>query len=1062
MMAAPKPPDNGRKKQHSFAQILNVSKPNPQSIIQPVEKPTPETFIKSNLTMVKGKPAFLLLKEEDEMLAAPFKFCLIGKFSKGRPKMEYLWNKFNTIGYKASFSLRMIDHRHILIYFDLEEDFQRCWIKGLRSFDHHIMRVLKWTPRFKTEQESSITPVSVSFEGLLVHRFNEEYLRKLSSIIGQPLKIDAPTLNMSRPSIFRACVEVDLLHELPKRILLGTDEYSYYQHVTYENLPEYCMDCRKIGHSSHNFRHGKAKEAPVKEKERPVIGKEKENSVSQPANKTKPPSTNPTWKTKKAAESVTGQETNQHKDESSSGLTAAEKMNIPTYIGDSSPMGSQDKRFLSKEKLSAILEKSLQEENLKNTWEEDDMATNHETKDRQLIEYKKHSILIPPSNLSSRFDILAKLIMMENLGLLGETNVIQNLEEYEGFSQQDMGAIDEFNDFINNCNMLEFPLVGNLYTWKGTRQAGRVLKRLDRLLFTQEWLSLFPVALVHHLNRSTSDHAPLLLQYKVDMDTKPRIFRFQKMWFRRSSFFEVVKENWDQPIEHQATTAGLTVVFGVLLSNLEVYLIEEFNIKRISAAQICNLVTGLIAILPTGTAVLADSFLSCYTVIWISSLISEMGMLLLTLTATFSKLRPPKCENDQSNNCTEATKIQLTVLYLSLALAVLGMSGTRFTLGPMGAHQFNEPKNHGIFFNWYVMVMNICIMLSSTAIVYVQNNVSWAWGFGISAAANIIAVLLFFLGTKFYRQLKPQGSPFAGLAHVLVTAFRNRGTLLSQNPTDYHQESRTMKITPQLCLSNFSGNRFLNRAALKTEGDTEVVYGSKRKSGQVCTVTKVEDLKSLIKLLPLLASAILFCVAYVIQTSMGILQALTMERNVGHNFEIPAATIVALLLASSCITILFVDRILFPMWNKFCRRQITPLQRIGIGHLFYILSMVVLASVEAKRLKISRVHNPQEHENSVEPMSIFLLVPPLVLTGVAEAFHFPGHIEFYYQEFPQNLRNTSSAMISLFYGVAYYIANALIHVVRRSTDWLPDNINKGRLDNVYWLMSVLVGLNFCY
>ncbi|CAI9108812.1 OLC1v1008504C1 [Oldenlandia corymbosa var. corymbosa] len=153
----------------------------------------------------------------------------------------------------------MIDHRHIHIHFDLEEDFHCCWIKGLWSFDHHILRVLKWTPQFNLAYESSIVPAWVAFGALPIHRFNEEYLRVLASIIGTPLKIDVLTLNLSRPSIARVCVEVDLLHEFPKRIRVGTEELSYFQPITYENLPEYYLECEKVGHASKECRHGKAR-----------------------------------------------------------------------------------------------------------------------------------------------------------------------------------------------------------------------------------------------------------------------------------------------------------------------------------------------------------------------------------------------------------------------------------------------------------------------------------------------------------------------------------------------------------------------------------------------------------------------------------------------------------------------------------------------------------------------------------------------------------------------------------------------------------------------------------
>ncbi|CAI9105213.1 OLC1v1004086C1 [Oldenlandia corymbosa var. corymbosa] len=352
----------------------------------------------------------------------------------------------------------------------------------------------------------------------------------------------------------------------------------------------------------------------------------------------------------------------------------------------------------------------------------------------------------------------------------------------------------------------------------------------------------------------------------------------------------------------------------------------------------------------------------------------------------------------------------------------------------MGAYQLDKPNDRDSFFNWYTFVSNVCLIVSCTAIVYVVDNVSWAWGFGISSAANTLGLLLLFSSTRFYRQMKPQGSPFTGLGRVVVKAVKNRGILLSQNPGVYFQGPENNKI-PTLPSKFF---RFLNRAALKTERDLET-NESTRKSGQLCTITEIEDLKDLIKIVPLFTSGLLVRVPYVIQVSLGILQALKMDRSLGPDFKVPAAIIVA-----------FIHIHLYQ-------------RRFHRSNLISNLDMVVLALVEAKRLKISRMHNLQNEDNGAEvPMSIFWLVPPLALVGMGEAFHLPGLVSFYYQEFPDYLKNTSVGVVSLFYGIAFYIGNALIHVIHRSTDWLPENINKGRLDIVYCLITIIVGVNFCY
>ena len=67
---------------------------------------------------------------------------------------------------------------------------------------------------------------------------------------------------------------------------------------------------------------------------------------------------------------------------------------------------------------------------------------------------------------------------------------------------------------------------------------------------------------------------------------------------------------------------GLTLAAGGWGANLIVYLIEEFNVKRIDAAQISNVVGGSSSLFPIVGAIAADSFFGSFSVIALSSCVS--------------------------------------------------------------------------------------------------------------------------------------------------------------------------------------------------------------------------------------------------------------------------------------------------------------------------------------------------------------------------------------------------------------------------------------------------------
>ncbi|KAK6926850.1 LOW QUALITY PROTEIN: hypothetical protein RJ641_008569 [Dillenia turbinata] len=131
------------------------------------------------------------------------------------------------------------------------------------------------------------------------------------------------------------------------------------------------------------------------------------------------------------------------------------------------------------------------------------------------------------------------------------------------------------------------------------------------------------------------------------------------------------------------------------------------------------------------------------------------------------------------------------------------------------------------------------------------------------------------------------------------------------------------------------------------------------------------------------------------------------------------------------------------MWQKLIGRSLTPIQRIGAGHVFNKLGITVSAIVEAKRLKIAHAHmDSSNHEN------VGLIVPMVVAVPTIEI--------------PSSLNGTATAMAGLTIGIAFYLSAAIVDLVRKVTSWLPNDINYGRLDNVYWLVLVIGVLNFFY
>ncbi|KAJ1385530.1 Proton-dependent oligopeptide transporter family [Sesbania bispinosa] len=119
----------------------------------------------------------------------------------------------------------------------------------------------------------------------------------------------------------------------------------------------------------------------------------------------------------------------------------------------------------------------------------------------------------------------------------------------------------------------------------------------------------------------------------------------------------------------------------------------------------------------------------------------QLGTAILALTAIIKSLWPHPC-NDGSNQCESSSEFQYAVLYVGIALVAIGFGGARFTKAALGANQFERPEHQGNFFNWYFFTWYFASVIALTGLVYVEDEVSWALGFGICGVANLIGVVM--------------------------------------------------------------------------------------------------------------------------------------------------------------------------------------------------------------------------------------------------------------------------------------------------------------------------------
>ncbi|PSS23789.1 Protein NRT1/ PTR FAMILY 5.6 like [Actinidia chinensis var. chinensis] len=157
-----------------------------------------------------------------------------------------------------------------------------------------------------------------------------------------------------------------------------------------------------------------------------------------------------------------------------------------------------------------------------------------------------------------------------------------------------------------------------------------------------------------------------------------------------------------------------------------------------------------------------------------------------------------------------------------------------------------------------------------------------------------------------------------------------------------------------------------------------------------------------------------------------------------------------------------VTKVLLPILRKATgnERGITILQRIGIGMFFSVLTMLVAALVERKRLSLV-AKNPLQDSTT---MSVFWLAPQFLMIGIGEGFALVGLQEFFYDQVPESMRSLGIAFFLSVLGVGHFISSLLITIVDRVTNkmgksWFEKDLNSSRLDNFYWVLAIISALN---
>ncbi|KAJ8498188.1 hypothetical protein OPV22_008740 [Ensete ventricosum] len=531
-------------------------------------------------------------------------------------------------------------------------------------------------------------------------------------------------------------------------------------------------------------------------------------------------------------------------------------------------------------------------------------------------------------------------------------------------------------------------------------------------------------------------------------------------------------------LNERLTTLGIAV-------NLVTYLTGTMHLGNAEAANAVTNFMGVSFMLCLLGGFVADTYLGRYLTVGIFTAVQASGVTLLAISTALPGMHPPPCADTAYGSCVMASGLQMGVLYLALYLTALGTGGLKSSVSGLGSDQFDE-TNRGEkaqmmkFFSWFFFFISLGSLLAVTVLVYIQDNLGRRWGYGLCALSVVVGLVVFLTGTRRYRFKKLAGSPLTQIAAVVVAAWKKRGLELPSDPSLLHDidanaaaaaaaaadaEKGSRKSKAKQRLPHTKQFRFLDRAAINVNPREE-----KRSKWELCTLTDVEEVKTVIRMLPIWATTIMFWTVYAQMTTFSVSQATTMNRHIGRSFEIPSGSLTVFFVGSILITVPIYDRFIVPVAKRLTGNPhgFTPLQRIGFGLGLSVLAMASAALAEMKRLRVARSDPAALEMRATVPLSVFWLIPQFFLVGAGEAFTYIGQLDFFLRECPKGMKTMSTGLFLSTLSLGFFVSTALVAAVDSITGqsghgaWLAENLNRGKLNNFYWLLAALCLVNLMF
>ncbi|XP_074316134.1 uncharacterized protein LOC141652515 [Silene latifolia] len=462
-------------------------------------------------------------------------------------------------------------------------------------FDNMPIVVKEWTPESKLIREAvDMVPIWIRFYGLPL-KFWGNALKKIASLVGNPIRCDSNSQLKSFLGYARIMVEVKVGDELPDVVeFMDELDVKHRQIVHYEWKPTICTECKALGHFSHDCRRkDKQPKGPMRGRKtwvpKKIVPSKPQLAASVQA-ATLPSVTaaaGPAVVTLPEQSRVMMPRSGEGSNDGRMGSIGF--WNVQGF--NSSNKQTDVRRFLHLNNvgLFGILETRVRinsinkvHNGLGSNWSLVTNISSHDggriwliwdamnykvevlSSEAQVINTKVTflstgvhwwvSVVYGFNRIAERVPLWESLTNMSGIVdgpwvVMGDFNNVLAMNERIG-SEVTIAEMRGFQNCVDARGLMDIPAHGAFFTWNNKHEVGdKVYSRIDRVLVNDDWLLHFPESHTMFHPEGLFDHCPCTISLWPEVIRKRGSFKYFNMWGSEPTFGDIVKQVWDQQIE---------------------------------------------------------------------------------------------------------------------------------------------------------------------------------------------------------------------------------------------------------------------------------------------------------------------------------------------------------------------------------------------------------------------------------------------------------------------------------------------------------------------------------